>query len=277
MANIYEYLDFREYLRDYQKKRQATEKRFTKAYLCRLLGLPNTRSYFVNVLKDKEVSREFVERFILALSLGEDEAQYFRVLVQFNQSRNGREREFLFDQLISLNKSPKTLIPISAYRFYKEWFHSAIRALLDVVDVADIKGDIDELVCRLQPPVPPARIRASLDLLRELDFIRRDGIGFWKPTDKCITAGSYVQDQLVKQYQLQCFELGKSALLSPDSGKRNFSTVTMSMTRETREKIEKKIRMLKSQIGALVNGDEGKAECVYQLNIQFFAQSKDAP
>ena len=88
MSDIYAYLDFREFLRDYQQKRQAADRKFTKAHVCRLLGLPNTRSYFVNVLKDKEVTREFVERFIFAFRLGDEEAQYFRVLVQFNQSRN---------------------------------------------------------------------------------------------------------------------------------------------------------------------------------------------
>jgi len=274
LSNIYEYLDFREFLRDYQIKRQATDKKFTKAYLCRQLGLPNTRSYFVNVLKNKEVTREFVDRFILAISLDEDQAQYFRVLVQFNQSRNEREREFLLDQLISLNKSPKALIPTGAYQFYKEWYHSSIRALLDVVDITD---DLSEIVRKLKPPVSEGKIKASMDLLKKLDFIRKDANGFWKPTDKCITAGSYVQDQLVKQYQLQCFELGKMALLGSDPGKKNFSTVTMSMTKDTRDKIEKKIRMLKSQIGALVNGDEGKADCVYQLNIQFFPQSLETP
>jgi uncharacterized protein (TIGR02147 family) len=274
LSNIYAYLDFREYLKDYQEKRQAKDKKFTKAQLCRLLGLPNTRSYFVNVLKDKEVSREFVERFILALSLNGDEAQYFRVLVQFNQCRNGKEREFLLDQLISLNKSPKALIPLSAYRFYREWYHSAIRALLDVIDVAD---DTVELTRRLHPQISAGKISDSLNLLRELDFIRMDAKGFWKPTDKCISVGSYVQDQLVKQYQLQCFELGNSALLESSRGKKNFSTVTMSMSKETRDKIEKKIQLLKSQIGALVNGDEHKADCVYQLNMQFFPQSQDMP
>lgn len=274
MSNIYEYLDFREFLRDYQQKRQAVDRRFTKAYVCRLLGLPNTRSYFVNVLKDKEVTPEFVDRFVVALGLDDDETQYFRVLVQFNQSRKDKEREFLFDQLISLNKSPKSLIPPTAYRFYREWYHSAIRALLDVVDVAD---DFSVLARRLQPAVTPGRIAESMELLKELDFIRLSADGFWKPTDKCITAGAYVQDQLVKQYQLQCFELGKSSLLVPGGGKKNFSTVTLSMSKETRDKIETKIRMLKSQIAALVNGDERRADCVYQLNIQFFPQSVDGP
>lgn len=272
MVSIYEYIDFREYLREYQQRRQASERKFTKAYLCRLLGLPNTRSYFVNVLKDKEVSPEFAERFVRALSLDEDEAQYFRTLVQFNQSRNARSRELLFDQLIVLNKSPRALIPPTAYRFYREWHHSAIRALLDVVDVGD---DPAVLAGRLRPPVEEARIRESLALLRDLDFIRKDADGFWKPTDKCITAGAYIQDQLVKQYQLQCFELGKSALLDQGGAKRNFSTVTLSMTRETRDAVEKRIRMLKSQVAALVNGDKGKAECVYQLNIQFFPQAEE--
>src|SRR4051794_34504975 len=120
-ANIYEYADFRKYLEEYQAKRQAEDKTFSRIGICKLLGLPNTRSYFTDVLKGKQVSKNFVDRFIQVLDLGKEEAQYFRVLVQFNQAENENERELLFDQLISLNRTPKRFIDSKAYAFYKEW------------------------------------------------------------------------------------------------------------------------------------------------------------
>ena len=105
---IYSYNNFRRFLADCQQARQTTEKRFTKSALSKLLGLPNTRSYFTDVLKGRKVSNVFIDRFIKIFELNKDEAQFFRVLVLFNQAENVEERELYFDQLISLNTDPKT-------------------------------------------------------------------------------------------------------------------------------------------------------------------------
>lgn len=269
-ANIYEYADFRKYLDEYQAKRQAVDKGFSRIGICKLLGLPNTRSYFTNVIKGKAVSRNFVDRFIQVLELDKEEAQYFRVLVQFNQAENASERELLFDQLIALNRTPKKFIDEKSYTFYKDWLHSAVRAMLDVVDVKD---DPSVLSRRLYPAMPVKKIRESLALLSSLGLIARNDLGFWKATDKSITAGAYVQHELVKQYQLQCFELGQSAVINPSGKPQNMSTLTISLSPKMRDKLFHKLQQFKSEVRSMVHKDGEDATCLYQLNIQLFPQS----
>jgi uncharacterized protein (TIGR02147 family) len=269
-ANIYEYADFRKFLEEYQLKRQAVDKGFSRIGICKLLGLPNTRSYFTSVIKGKMVSRTFVDRFIQVLELGKDEAQYFRVLVQFNQAESEGERELLFDQLIALNRTPKKFIDEKAYAFYKDWVHSAVRAMLDVID---IKDNPDILARRLVPAVPVKKIKESLALLADLGLIAKNDRGFWKATDKSITAGAYVQHELVKQYQLQSFELGKRAVYSPSGKPQNMSTLTLSMSAKMRDKLFQKLQKFKSEVRSMVHKDGDPATCLYQLNIQLFPQS----
>ena len=130
-ANIFEFNDFRKFLAAYHKARHAEDKSFTGSYICKQLGLPNTRSYFKDVINGKEVTKTFIDRFIRLLDFNKEEAQFFRVLAQFNQTDNIDEREYLFEQLISLNRTPKKLLNPKTFIFYKEWYHSAIRAILD--------------------------------------------------------------------------------------------------------------------------------------------------
>jgi uncharacterized protein (TIGR02147 family) len=269
-ANIYEYADFRKYLEEYQLRRQAADKGFSRIGICRLLGLPNTRSYFTSVLKGKPVSRTFVDRFIQVLELDKEEAQYFRVLVQFNQAESEGERELLFDQLIALNRTPKKFIDEKSYAYYKDWVHSAVRAMLDVVDVKD---NPDVLARRLVPAVSVKKARESLALLADLGLIARNESGCWKATDRSITAGAYVRHELVKQYQLQSFELGKRAVYASSGRPQNMSTLTLSMSARMRDKLFLKLQKFKAEVRSMVHKDGDPAVCLYQLNVQLFPQS----
>lgn len=270
-ANIYDYADFRKFLKDYQENRQKEDWGFTKARFTRELGLPNTRSYFTNVLRDRHVTREFTERFISVLGLDKDESQYFRVLVDFNQATHDKQRELLFDQLISLNKTPRKFIQPGAYAYYSKWYHSAIRALLDVFD---FKDDYKKLCGKFERPLFTRQVRESINLLKKLGFIQKNKEGFWKPTNKSISSGIYLKDELLKQYQLTCMELGKEALLGETRQLQNFSTVNLSLSGPILKKVEEKLQKFKSEVRSMVNKDPNPADRVYQLSIQLFPTTR---
>ena len=187
LPNIYEYNDFRKFLADYQKARSRGGNGFNKSDLCRKLGLPNTRSYFNDVIRGKEVSSVFLERFTVALELDRDEAQYFRALVRYNQAETVDDRDMFFDQLIALNRTPKKVMNPNVYTYYKEWYNSAIRAVLNIWD---FKGDYKTLAKRLYPPITPRQAKESIKLLARLGLIKRNGSGVFKPTARSITTGS---------------------------------------------------------------------------------------
>jgi uncharacterized protein (TIGR02147 family) len=270
-SNIFDYADFRKFLSDYQKKRSFEDKSFTKSKFCKLLGMKSTRGFVTDVINGKSVSKTITERFIQTLEFDEEEAIYFRVLVQFNQSMLDRERDLLFDQLISLNRTPKRFVDKKAYAYYSKWYHSAI---FTVLDLFDFKANYKELAGKLYPSITPTQARASVALLKKLKLIKQDDRGCWRGTDKAITTGEYVQDELVKQYQLQCLELAKSALLMNTVRSQNISTMTLSTSKTIHNQIEKKLQKFKSEIRSMVHKDSEPADRVYQLNLQFFPQSK---
>ncbi len=270
-CSVFDFVDFRLFLKDYQARRQAADKSFTRSRFCRELGLPNTRSFFNDIVKGtRPLSKTSVERFVSVMGMNENEAQYFRVLVDFNQSAHPRERELLFDQLVSLNSTPARVINPDEYEFYRHWHHTTIFSLLDVLEFRD---DYAGLSKRIFPPVSAAAARASIALLKKLGLIRKRDDGVWKPTAKTLDSGRYVKNELVQQYQLQCLELSQRAMLRETRAPRNFSTVTLSISREAGALIERKLQKFKAEVRAIAHRETEPADRVYQLNIQYFPQS----
>lgn len=54
--NIYEYNDFRKFIDDFYIQNKEAGNSLSKAGLCRSLGLPNSRSYFGEVIQGRFVS-----------------------------------------------------------------------------------------------------------------------------------------------------------------------------------------------------------------------------
>jgi uncharacterized protein (TIGR02147 family) len=268
---IYNYNNFRQYLTDCQQARQDTEKRFTKSALSKLLGLPNTRSYFTDVLKGRKVSSVFIDRFIKIFELNKEEAQFFRILVLFNQAENPEERELYFDQLISLNRTPKRVLEKNVFIYYKHWHNSAVRALLHIYD---FKDNYYDLARKLNPPITVKQAKESITLLKKLNLIAQDPRGFYKPTDKSIVTPDYVKDEFIKQYQLSCLDMAKKALIKNTSAPQLISTNMVSISNIAYTRIEKKIGKFRSEIRSLIHKDENPAEKVYHMNIILFPASK---
>jgi uncharacterized protein (TIGR02147 family) len=269
-ASVFDYADFRKFLEDYQARRQAHDPAFTRSQFCKELGLPNTRSFFNDVVKGvRPLSKTNVERFTRTLGMTAAEAQFFHVLVEFNQAVIPSDRELLFDQLVSLNHAPSRKIMREEFEFYRHWHHTTVFSLLDILDVSE---DYTDLGRRIFPPITTAEARDSVALLEKLGLIRRSGEGFWKPTTKTLDTGSYAKDELVRQYQLQCLELSKRAMLLEHREPRNFSTMTLSVSKAGCALIEKKLMKFKSEVRSIAHREEAPADRVYQVNVQFFPQ-----
>jgi uncharacterized protein (TIGR02147 family) len=271
VPNIYDYNDFRRFLADFQAFYYAADKRYSKSSLSRLLGLPNTRSYFNDVLKNKKVTPVFIDRFIKVLHLKKDEAQFFRILVLFNQAETADEREIHFNQIIALNRTPKRLMEKSVYSYYQNWYNGVIRALLHIYD---FNNDYAGLAKKVFPPISAKQARESVALLIKLNLIARDKRGYYKPTEKAIATADGVKDELIKNYQLSSLEMGKMALLKNLSLPQSISTNVLSISPEGLKRLEKKIHQFRAEVRSLVHKDEKPADRVFQLAIMLFPNSR---
>ncbi len=272
LPNIFEYIDFRKYLEDYRIARKKYNEGFTHTYICFKLGQRNARSYFRNIVCGKRaVTPNFIDRFIELLELNAKEAKYFRALVSYNQATSAHEKEFYFDQIIQLNQTPKKLIGPKEYIYFKEWYHSVIRAVLDIYD---FKGNYRELKKKIYPPITVKEAKHSIKLMTELKLIEKNENGCFKPTSKVITTGDNIRNHLIQQYQLRSLEIAKEAIVNNEKQQAKMTTLTMSLSDNALNKIKHRLQQFRSEVKSIVHKDEEPAVKVYQINIQAFPHSQ---
>ena len=259
---LYEYSDFRAYLRDWFEAEKKRRGKFSKADVSRLLGLPNTRNYFSDLLGGKELSDTFLERLIGLLALARDEAKYFRALVGFQQASTPEIRETLLDQLVSLNRSPRVQLKDDRLEYFRLWWHGAIRALLDTGNFSD---EPDRIAKALVPSITPGQARDSLALLAQLGLIQRNANNFWKPTDQAVTSPEGLRDELLIELQLQQLDLVRKSLLKKKAPRRLIATNVVSVSPDGFRHLLERMEKARSEMRSIVHKDTDPAERVCQI------------
>ncbi len=267
LPSIYDYSDFRKFLNDYQQKRYKTDKQFSRVQICRKLGIPKSRSFFSDVINGKKVTDTFVERFIETFELKRSEALYFRILVNYDQASNADERNAYFEQLIAANRSPQTILSPEIYEYFGKWYHSVIRALLDVVDVSN---NFSEIASMLVPAITENKVRNSITLMKKLGLIACNKHGICKSINKNISTGAFVQDELIKSYQRQCLKLAEDALSRKQTYPQTMVTKMISVSLPAYKAIEQRLQQFLQEVSTIVHNDDKPADRVYHLDIQLF-------
>jgi uncharacterized protein (TIGR02147 family) len=274
IPSVYAYNDFRRYLSDWQKVRKESDPPLTGAEIHARLGLPKTRSFLADVIAGKSITSAFVERFVQLLELGRDEAQFFRTLVRFNQASHAEERELAFDQLVALNRTPRTVLGEAQREYFRHWWIGAVRALLDTGDYTDDPG---VLAKALMPKVTPGQVRKALEVLRELGLIGSDARGFWKPTEAALSTPDHSRDELVLGLQLQHLGLLEKSLLQPRTQEQMSTTNLVSVSHGMALQIRQKLEKVRAEIRSMTHKDPHPAQdvCLIQLSFLPLTRSQE--
>ena len=248
-----------------------TDPDFTRAGACVLLGLPKTRSYYNDIVKGKKLSSRMIPKFVEVLGLNKKEAKYFETLVNLDQAKTATERNAFFEELLKQHPDSHRILNEDAYEYYNHWYNSVLFTALEVVDVSDDLEPVQKLIF---PKVSVGTLKRSLELLERLGFVRKNEDGFWKSCRESVSSGAYNNSDLVRQYQLQCFELSKQALLANNENPSDMGTFTFSVSDDAFKAIAKEIQGLKARVRKIIAQDRKKATGVHQLNIHLFTNLK---
>jgi uncharacterized protein (TIGR02147 family) len=270
--NIFEYIDYRKFLKDWREAEKRDHPGLTHEYLCARLHQKN-RTYF----SDIESGRKFIgagvlERLTALMDLTDAEAKYFRALVAYGQPATYDEKEFWFERIVELNNTPSTIVDKKIYSYYKETCHSTIRALLDVIDTKDDYAKISRL---LYSRVTPNQVQSSINLLKSLGLIAADKRGFLKPTQKILSTGEGARHELLRRFQVENHRLLGELLKRDEPGTHDSTQMTVSVSRVGFDRIMKRVNQLRSEIRSIAHKDEKKASRVYKIAVHVYPECKE--
>jgi uncharacterized protein (TIGR02147 family) len=267
LPNLLLYSDYRLFLKEYYETHKSDNVNFSYRYLSQKAGINSSAFYKYIIDGKRNLTKATLLKTCVALKLNDKQAEYFENLVFFNQAKTIKEKNLYFDKLTKLRGNYDTRkVKEDQFAFYSEWYHSAIRELLECLN---FKGNFESLASRLIPAINPKDAESSVALLTRLGLIHRDAQGRWKQTDPVLTTGGQVDAQVVMEFQKKMMKLGLEAFERAKQEERLMSATTFAISNETLDLFKKKIREMKAEFLELARL-ETHASRVYQLNLNLF-------
>ena len=269
MKAIFEYIDYRDFLKDLYEKKKSEHSFFSYRLFGAKVGMD--ASYLAKVLiRQRHISNSAIGRIAAFCGLREREAEYFETLVHFVKAKSPRESRVLFEKLLSQRSVGATMLLPHQYAFYKKWYHSAIRSILEFYD---FRGDYRALGRELSPPISAREAKESVRLLETLRLIKKDDTGRYRMTDTAITTGPQWDSLAIGAFQEETIRLSRESLSRHPKKHRDVSTVTMNISRENFKEIRERINEFRNAVIKYAN-EQPSPDRVVQLNIQFFPLSR---
>lgn len=266
MVNIFDYIDYRQYLRDAYSERRKESAKFSYRFIAGKVGF-SSPGFFANVLSGKkDISLKLVLKFAELFRLGRKEKEYFENLLLFNKATGTSEKKEYLDRLLALRGSKVKKVEAYQWEYFQKWHHTAVREL---IALKPFKGDFRALAGMTNPPITVQEARTSIELLERLSLIRKVADGSYERTDQAISAGDAVSQALISAYQVEAMELAKYAMDHLPSGTRNFSTLTMSVSGPTYEAMLEELRSFRRRLLEMAQ-DSDDVDRVYQMNFHVF-------
>lgn len=221
--------------------------------------------------EERNLTEKSIEPFMVGLGLNKQEKEFFRNLVFYNQAKREEQGNHFYQRLISSRKFSQ-LKPIEKhqYEYCSEWYHAIVREL---VLSQEFDGTSEWIASRIVPPVSPAQIKKSIELLEKLGFITKGVDGRYRQSSELVSTGAEVSSLALYNYHLNLLDLAKRALGEIPASQRDISSLTLGMTRDQIPILKKKIQEFRSEILKISSLSE-KTEEVVQIGIQMFPFTK---
>lgn len=268
MNPIVEYSDFRKYMRDFYEDRKLRSA-FSWREFSKNAGF-SSPSYMKVVCDGKsKLSRIGVERTGAAMGLSGFEMDYFRAMVQFGQAETEEKKTAAYKKMIAIAKTYKVrTLEGELFQYYDTWRNPVLRELAPIMPGAT-PGEMAKMC---YPEISAAEVRDSLDFLTKSGLLKKVD-GNFEQSETSVKGTTDATRLALRGMHREMSKLATPALDLPKEV-RNFSGVTMGLSRESYRKIEGVLDECRRQIIDIA-AEEKNIEQVYRLNLQLFPLTKN--
>lgn len=268
MKPIIEYTDFRKFMRDFYEERKRCSA-FSWREFSKIAGF-SSPSYMKVVCDGKsKLSRIGVERTGAAMGLAGFEMDYFRAMVKFGQAEVESKKVAAYEEMLSIAKVYKVrVLEGDLFEFYDTWRNPVLRELAPLMPGATP----GELAKMCYPEVSAQEVQESLAFLTKAGLLKKTE-GKLVQSETSVKGSNDATRLAMRGMHRMMSQLATPALELPVE-ERNFSGVTMGLSRESYSKIENLLDEFRRKVIA-VAAEEKNVEQVYRLNLQLFPLTKN--
>jgi uncharacterized protein (TIGR02147 family) len=271
MKSIFEYTNYREYLRDFYEQKKAGSPYYSYRLFAEKAGFKAPNLLKLVTDGQRNLTKGSVLKFARGLKLNKAEADYFENLVFFNQSSLLDEKNIYLRKLMKYRaKSDPRRIEASEYEYYSAWWHPVVRELSTAMD---FRGDYGRLGEALIPPISGGEAQKSLQLLVRLGFVEAHADGSYSASSPSLTTGPRVRSVAVANYHREMMKLASESIERFAAAERDITSLTLGVSEPTMRIIVERLQALRKDLLELAEA-ERSPDRVVQLNLQLFPLSR---
>ena len=272
MKNIFSSTNYREYLKDVYHDRKQKNPAYSYQMLADKAGF-KSKSFIPHVLEGKKnLSDDSMAGIARAFSIKEDEFDYFKLLVQFNQAvSNEEKRRFLSLCLQFQSRSRQHTLLKDKYELFSHWYHTII---LEIITGEGFAGDFKTLARTLVPRISVKEARDSIKLLMSLGLVELDASGIYRSTKRMLSTGDEVSSLAIADFHKQCFELSAQSIDTCDAAQRDISCLIGALSPVGFELIKSEIQLFRKRLMGIIDQDTSPQK-VFLVNFQLVPVTAD--
>jgi uncharacterized protein (TIGR02147 family) len=265
--DVFQYLDYRAFLRDAYADLKARQEGFSYRAFSKRAGMSSPNFLKLVIDGKRNLTASSVERFAEALALSARESAFFRELVGFEQAATAAQKNEHYERIGRFRKHRAVRrLERDTFAYLSHWYYPAIREL---VSCPSFREDPEWIAAQLRPAVPPSRVREAIDTLLEVGVLERDADGKLVQGEPLLSTGPEVRSLAIGNFHRQMMERAADSIELIDREQREISGLTVALSRERFEMFKRKIHALRAELLEL-SADETEPTRIVQFNFQAF-------
>lgn len=269
MKKIFNYTDYRTFLRDFFNNKKQEASYFSLRNISSKIGMRSSGYLSMIINGQRNLSNSNAKKLAQVLKLSQKEQDYFYTLILFNQAKDHSEKEQYYSKL-KRAADPASIVKKENHIFYEKWYYSAIRELISIYTITD--ENIKNSSKLLNPEISESDFKKGLNILLQTGLAIKDETGRYKRKNSLISSSTDLKSFTIHKFQKETMNLASEALDRFEKDKRELSTLTMSIDHEAYKKIIEKSSAFRKDIMEIA-ASTNNASQIYQLNLQIFPLS----
>jgi uncharacterized protein (TIGR02147 family) len=263
---VYDYLDYRAYLRDFYLGCKTRPNLSHRGFSPRA-GSRSPKYLQLVIDGKRNLTDAMARRFAKAIGLDRDAAEYWVELVRFNQTKTITEREAAYRRMTGFRGYCRAR-PLDGAQadYYAHWYIPAVREL---AISPGFREDHDWIAKALIPTITPEDAARALRVLTELGLLVRGEDGQLLQGDPLVSTGPEARSVLVARYHRTMLERAAAAIDLVPASERDISSLTLCLGSHGLCRIKERIRRFRAELLELSTLEQNPDQVV-QVNFQLF-------
>ncbi|HUI94036.1 MAG TPA: TIGR02147 family protein [Chitinivibrionales bacterium] len=270
-TNIYEYTDYRLYLKDVFNEHKQLNHTFSHRFAAFKLGLSTSNFLWLVMQGKRNLNQTLCLKLCDLFKLSPKESDYFENMVNFTQAKTHREKDRYFSRMMVMRKNSSAgKIDERLYSYLSNWHNAVIR---EIVTQKGFKKDFAKLAKRVTPRITESQARKSFQLLLELGLIKEKG-GHFVQSPPVISTGPEVTSVAAMNFHKNLGHLAIESLDSHNKDERNVTACIVGLSKESYKQAVDAIAECRGRLLSIAEAERNPAQ-VFAVNFQCFPVSTE--